>query len=658
MKTTTKILTVALICQFAICTLQLQAQNNSIVLDGAYIVLDGGTAANNIHIVIEQPNPLGIVRLPAGGHIHSENQYNFVTWLTAASTGSYVFPFGVGGNATDYIPFTFNKTAGNNNVKLATWTTSVPNFPKPAATNVAAVTNMNGITDSVIYAIDRFWDIQATATTADLTFSYRGIENTTSSPTNLVQAQHWNGSSWDAPVGLGNAGVTAGIGTAGPFVGQTTFSPWVLITTCTTDTLTQNPIICQGNSITVGTNVYTTTGTFIDTLTNVLGCDSIITTNLIVNPIATSTDLQTACDSLTWIDGITYTASTSTPTFTIVGGAASGCDSVVTLNLTINSTATGTDVQTACDSLTWIDGVTYTASTSTPIFTVVGGAASGCDSVVTLNLTINSAVTSTDVQVACNSFTWIDGITYTTSTSTPIFTIIGGSSQGCDSVVTLNLTITVPSKTTNVLVECEGFSVTVGANIYTTTGIFTDVINNCDTIVTNLTINPAPQLTLIKTDDNCGENIGSVTANVVSANPPVTYSWNTGSTDSIISNLPAGTYTVTVNDGSGCARADTINVLELQLDCDFFVYTPNAFTPNGDGNNDVFFVRGKGIATLSVQLYNRWGNKVFEINDVSQGWDGKYKGADQNTGVFVFVLEATFLNGKKVTQSGDVSLIR
>jgi gliding motility-associated-like protein len=496
---------VAIILTFNLQTFNCEAQNNSIVLDGAYIVMDGGTAINNIAIVVDQPNPLGIIRLPTGGHIHSENQYNFVKWLSGATTGGYVFPFGVGGNASDYIPFTFNKTAGNNSISISTWGTNTQNLPKPAATNVAPVTNMSGITDSVVYAIDRFWDIHAIATTADLTFSYRGIENTTAIPASLVQAQHWNGNSWDTPVGSGAVGVTTGIGIAGPFIGQNTFSPWVLIVPCSIDTISQSLAICQGDSVTVGTNTYTTTGSFIDTLTNILGCDSIITTNLTVNPNSTSTDIQTACNSLTWINGITYT----------------------------------------------------------------------------------------------------------TSTTTPIFTIIGGSSSGCDSVVTLNLTII-----------------------------------------------PSPQLTLFKIDDNCGENSGSITAIVVSSNPPVSYNWNTGSTDSIISNLQAGTYSVTINDGSGCINTSSINIDDLEINCEFFVYVPNMFSPNGDGQNDVFFVYGKGIETLSVKIYNRWGNEVFEIDDINQGWDGKYKGADQNTGVFVFMLEATFLNGKIISKSGDVNLVR
>ena len=106
---------------------QVMAQN-SIVLNGGFIVLDGGDAVNNITIVIDQPNPLGIIRLPSGGHIHSENQFNIISWNTGSTTGSYVFPFGVGGNAADYIPFTFNKTAGSSSISNSTWTTNTLNI--------------------------------------------------------------------------------------------------------------------------------------------------------------------------------------------------------------------------------------------------------------------------------------------------------------------------------------------------------------------------------------------------------------------------------------------------------------------------------------------------------------------------------------------------
>ena len=148
-----------------------------------------------------------------------------------------------------------------------------------------------------------------------------------------------------------------------------------------------------------------------------------------------TTDIQTACDSYTWIDGNTYTSSNNIATHTLTNTA--GCDSVVTLILIINNSYTGTDTQTACDSYTWIDGNTYTANNNTATHTLTNAA--GCDSVVTLNLTINSSNTSTDTQTACDSYTWIDGNTYTSSNNTATHTLTNAA--GCDSVVTLNLTI-------------------------------------------------------------------------------------------------------------------------------------------------------------------------------------------------------------------------
>ncbi len=184
-----------------------------------------------------------------------------------------------------------------------------------------------------------------------------------------------------------------------------------------------------------GITYTSSNSTATDTLQNVIGCDSIVTLNLTIAPATTGTDVITACESYTWIDGITYTSSNITATDTLQN--VNGCDSIVTLNLTIAPATTGTDVITACESYTWIDGVTYTSSNSTATDTLQN--AIGCDSIVTLNLTINAASTGVDAITACGPYTWINGITYTSNNSTAVDTL--QNVNGCDSIVTLNLFI-------------------------------------------------------------------------------------------------------------------------------------------------------------------------------------------------------------------------
>ncbi len=99
---------------------------------------------------------------------------------------------------------------------------------------------------------------------------------------------------------------------------------------------------------------------------------------------------------------------------------------------------------------------------------------------------------------------------------------------------------------------------------------------------------------------------------------------------------------------------DTIT-LEV-VHCDIFI--PNIFSPNNDNLNDVLYVRGEGIAQLSFVVFNRWGEKVFESNDPHQGWDGKFKGKQAETGVYVYMVNVTLENGMTVKRSGNVTLVR
>ena len=174
---------------------------------------------------------------------------------------------------------------------------------------------------------------------------------------------------------------------------------------------------------------------------SVNGCDSTVTLNLTILHGTMGVDLQILCDSLVWIDGNTYYSNNNSATHVIPGGAANGCDSTVHLFLNLSYSATGTDTQTACESYTWIDGNTYYNSNNTATFTFQGGAASGCDSIVNLDLTILNNSIHVDSHEACNSFTWIDGNTYFTDNDTSTYIIPGAANNGCDSIILLDLQI-------------------------------------------------------------------------------------------------------------------------------------------------------------------------------------------------------------------------
>lgn len=88
------------------------------------------------------------------------------------------------------------------------------------------------------------------------------------------------------------------------------------------------------------------------------------------------------------------------------------------------------------------------------------------------------------------------------------------------------------------------------------------------------------------------------------------------------------------------------------------IYVPNAFTPNADGNNDVFLVYGTAIASIRLMVYNQWGGLVFTSTDIAKGWDGTYSGGRAPASVYAYTLEAVMQDGKRITKRGSFTLIR
>lgn len=115
------------------------------------------------------------------------------------------------------------------------------------------------------------------------------------------------------------------------------------------------------------------------------------------------------------------------------------------------------------------------------------------------------------------------------------------------------------------------------------------------------------------------------------------------------------TFTITFSDINGCKAQDTVMILVNFIEG---IGVPQAFSPNGDGKNDILFVKGYGIVSMNFAVYNQYGQQVFETSDQNIGWDGKFHNKDENPGVFVWVLEYTLINGNGGNLKGNTTLIR
>ncbi|MFK7786069.1 MAG: SBBP repeat-containing protein [Crocinitomicaceae bacterium] len=361
------------------------------------------------------------------------------------------------------------------------------------------------------------------------------------------------------------------------------------------------------------------------------------------------TDVITACSSYSWIDGNTYFSNNTAATHTIIGGASNGCDSIITLNLTILSPSTGTDVRTECSPYLWIDGNTYTANNNSATFTFNNASANGCDSIVTLDLTINNP-TGIDTHTSCGPYQWIDGNTYDFSNNTATYTISGGAVNGCDSVVVLDLTVIYPafSNGTDIRTECSPYT-WIDGNAYTSnnnTATYTFVggaANGCDSIVTlDLTITPVDTSTSINGVTISSNSSGAVYQWLDCNNVMSPISGETSQSYTPISN---GNYAVKVTendctDTSSCVTVATIGIMENTFD-DHFSISPNPT------KGELLIQFDKTQQHILIRLYSITGQliKCFDLNH-SQVVELEL---DQLSGVYLLEIQTSF---------GDKAIVR
>src|SRR4030095_68081 len=137
----------------------------------------------------------------------------------------------------------------------------------------------------------------------------------------------------------------------------------------------------------------------------------------------------------------------------------------------------------------------------------------------------------------------------------------------------------------------------------------------------------------------------------------ITYTINGTAADNVTISGP-GSYDITATDNFGCQRTFSVNVVAQKCtDCD--LYIPSAFTPNGDGLNDIFkAISYCNFSGFDLQIFNRWGEKVFESHNSNTGWDGTYLGSRMLPGVYVYFISYSTASHTAKTAKGTVALIR
>jgi len=340
---------------------------------------------------------------------------------------------------------------------------------------------------------------------------------------------------------------------------------------CVATTSSISPNVCSSYTSPSG-NTWTVSGVYIDTITNSVGCDSIITINLIVRQNSTGTINQSICQGQSYFfNGANRTAQ-GAYLDTLVN--AVGCDSVLTLNLTVKQNSTGTINQSICQGQSYFFNGANRTVQGAYLDTLVNVA--GCDSVLTLNLTVKQNSTGTINQSICQGQSYFFNGANRTAQGAYLDTLV--NSVGCDSVLTLNLTVNaLPNAVINgPTTICSGLSATLtasGGGTYawsnsgggnaqasfspTTNTTYTVTVTgsgNCTATATQaVSVQSAPTATITGPTSVCAGSSVTLTANGGNS-----YTWANGlgaNAAITVSPSTATTYTVTVTVGANCTAS-------------------------------------------------------------------------------------------------------
>ena len=444
--------------------------------------------------------------------------------------------------------------------------------------------------------------------------------------------------------------------------------------------------LCANDYFQVGDSLYNQSGLYIDTLLSITGCDSIIMLNLNILPFEEETIEAIICAGDTYqIGNNAYnTSGVYSETLTSING----CDSITNLVLEVMDVQPTVVYRNLCEGDSIVLAGAY--QTTGGIFTDVLQSVNGCDSLLHTYVTLLDNATTYMQEVICAGDSVFIAGAYQFEAGE--FTESLSTVAGCDSLIITELIIDPP---TDIYVEglelClgeEGQLFVEGADFVTwspTVGLSCDHCPNpivlpsstitykvsaascLGTIVeTSVTVYVNTPAELVVSDDETillGES-AFLMASTDDMQDVIT--WSDGirticedCREMTVSPEETTIYYISVVDEFGCVALEEITI-NVNKGCQYSkLQIPNMISPNGDGYNDRFEIRHEGFGQISLlKVYNRWGEVVYETNNISQSWDGTFKGKVLNPGVYIYYLEGFCLNDETFIRTGNVTILK
>ncbi|MCC6584646.1 MAG: gliding motility-associated C-terminal domain-containing protein [Chitinophagales bacterium] len=439
-------------------------------------------------------------------------------------------------------------------------------------------------------------------------------------------------------------------------------------------------VICQGQSITVGTQSFTSTGNYTVVLQTSNTCDSTVNLNLTVNPTKITNLTRVLCQGQSITVGTQ--SFTSTGNYTVVLQTSNTCDSTVNLYLTVNPIITpSVTIQSNKNNICQGDAILFTAipapsglllsyqwqvngfntGSNSPQFSSAllnNGDIVGVKLTTTTNCANPTSVNSNIITAIVNSVNYIKpSVEYCKNDSSVVDLQIVSNPDPHYTIIWKNGN----AITTNVDSSKYIINNTISGSI----PIEINFGNNCKVRdVLSYTVNPLPSVNAV-VDKSRVRYEEEVQLDALS-NQVLTYNWTPSVelNDSLIKNpvsviRQSTLFTVNVKDAKNCVITDSVFV-ELIDECyDNFIYMPMAFSPNRDGINDCFgIISPPKLSAYKLTIFDRWGEKVFESTDEKNCWDGTYKGSQVQTDSYIYLVSFKCYNGKLLSKKGAVTVVK